>query len=156
MNVGGNIKMTAHQAEEFEEVYSYDWYDGPRNRIANFNGKPYYFESQWEDINTDNPDSFKLSPISEELLSVAIRDWQLWQKWEEAYYQGLTTPESHPFLPENTAEGQRLRQILKDQLLIDEANCLKARAEFRPVDRIHKMNYGMKDLVVKWQIIKNK
>ena len=142
--------MSTYEKEGFEKVYSYDWYDGLRSGVADFNGQPYYFESQWENLNNLGPDSFKLSPISNDLLSIVIDDWQLWKKLEEAYEQGLAPQETHPFLPADATEGQKLDQILKDELRIDETNVVKARADFVAV----KGQPSGTDFLVKWTIIK--
>jgi hypothetical protein len=145
--------VTNYDIEGYEKVYSYNWYDGPRSGVADYKGKPYYFESQWEDLNNLESDSFKLSPISKNLLSLVIEYWQLWKKLEEAYKQGLTTQETHPFLPSDAHEGKRLDQILKNELKIDETNHLKARADFIGATAQQFKSSGI-DFLVKWTILK--
>ncbi|QHT65576.1 hypothetical protein GXP67_02310 [Rhodocytophaga rosea] len=137
----------------YEKVYSYVWYDGVRSGVADFNGQPYYFESQWEDLNNLGPDSFKLSPISKDLLSIVIEDWRLWKKLEQAYKQGLVSQHTHPFLQADALEGKKLDQLLKDGLKIDETNHVKARADFEVAKGQEFVSSGI-DFIVKWIIIK--
>jgi hypothetical protein len=89
-----------------------------------------------------------------ELLSNAIEYWRLWKKLEESYKQGLPTQETHPFLPTDALEGKKLKQLLKDELKLDETNYLRVKADFVPAkEQIYKSS-GI-DYLVKWSILKD-
>jgi hypothetical protein len=146
--------VSTYEEGGYEKVYSYDWYDGLRSGVADFNGHPYYFESQWEDLNTDESDSFKLSPISTDLLSIVIECWRLWKKLEESYKQGLPSQETHPFLPSDAVGGKKLDQVLKSELKLDETNYIRVKADFVPAKEQMYRSNGI-DFLVKWSILKN-
>lgn len=116
----------------FETVHTMtDWYDGPRRGVAMVSGRPHLYESCWSDIDSIEDDVYLLSPISDTLLSAAIEDWQIWERWSRAYKSGDATLESHPALPEERTRHTDLQRILKTQLVIDENSKLAATATFR-------------------------
>src|SRR5688572_206277 len=77
----------------FERVYTVmDFYDGPRSGFADFGGAPHAYRSIWrEDLDDWDPDDrFELSPVAGETLALALEDWAIWRRWEEAFYAGET------------------------------------------------------------------
>ncbi len=116
----------------FETVHTMtDWYDGPRRGVAIVNGRPHVYESCWSDIDSDDADLFVLSPVSDELLTTALEDWEIWLRWERACQAGLTTIESHPALPEDQERHKALESIFREQLVINEQTKIAATAVFR-------------------------
>ena len=116
----------------FEPVHTMtDWYDGPRRGVATVNGLPHIYESCWSDIDFDDDDVFLLSPISGEVFSAAIEDWEIWTRWEVAYKDGNTTIETHPALPEDRVRHAALAMILNERLVVDERQRMAATAVFR-------------------------
>ena len=56
----------------FEKVYTVtDYNDGPRAGVADFNGTPHLYESEWNDIERVNGDTYKLSPIDNHTFELA-------------------------------------------------------------------------------------
>jgi hypothetical protein len=48
----------------FETVYAlWSWCDGPRDGVADFQGRPHVFASEWDDQADDFGDAFLLRPI---------------------------------------------------------------------------------------------
>lgn len=107
-----------------------DWYDGPRRGVATVNGRPHIYESCWSDIDSDDDDVFVLSPISDDVFSAAIEDWEIWTRWEVAFKNGNTTIEAHPALPEDRVRHAALAMILNQRLVIDERQRIAATAVF--------------------------
>lgn len=72
-----------------------DWYDGPRKGVANFEGKPHYYECPWyAGIDTGSeelPGDYLLTPIDAETYRLALEDWAIWERWEAAFAAGTTT-----------------------------------------------------------------
>jgi hypothetical protein len=50
-----------------------DYYDGPRQGVADYRGRPHLYESQWSDIDSDQEDTFLLTPITAETFKLALR-----------------------------------------------------------------------------------
>lgn len=116
----------------FEQVHTViDWYDGPRRGVATVNGRPHVYESCWSDIDSDDDDVFVLSPISGEVFSAAIEDWEISTRWEVAYKSGKTTIETHPALPEDRVRHAALVMIQNERLVIDERQRFAATVVFR-------------------------
>ena len=131
---------------DFEQVYTMvDWYDGPRKGIADFRGSPHFYEWECDDKEDVYPCTFLLTPVSSELLSIALEDWAIWERWERAFDEGRTGIETHPALPEERARHDELAAILAQHLVTDRAHEVRARGEFRGRARL-----GL-DLTVRWQ-----
>ena len=106
----------SHEVEqptrEFEKVYTLpDWYDGPRRGIANFEGRPHLFESEFADL-AGQQDVFVLSPVDDQTLALALEDWRIWRRWERAFHAGNTPKETHPALPEDRERWEQLQPQL--------------------------------------------
>ena len=135
------------EIQKFDEVFHYDWYDGPISGVANRNGKPYFFE--YQKYNEINKESYYLTPIKEEILQLAIEDWQIWKRWDTAFHKGEVKIDTHPYLPEERKRGKELKEKLEKVLKIDKSNYIELDAEFR-IKGNQENVLGMKKLIVKW------
>jgi hypothetical protein len=136
----------------FSVVYTVtDWYDGPRQGIADYQGRPHYFESQWQDGNDLDCDTYLLMPIDDDTFSLALEDWAIWRRWETAFHQGKATQQTHPALPEDRARHEELVPLLKERLVVDVARSVRKRAEFRPRSDPDWNGCGWSPLEVQWQ-----
>jgi hypothetical protein len=135
----------------FERVYTMtDYYDGPRGGIANYNGQPHIYEYIFSDEGDSYTDIFRLSPVPQDLFTLALEDWQIWLRWEAAFQNGQTSIDTHPALPKDRHRHDELEAILKDRLVIDTSNCLTAHGEFRVRDAPERSCRGFRALEVKW------
>ena len=72
-----SMASSAQHKPGFEEVFTVtDYYDGPRSGVANFNGKPHFYESIFRDNNYS--DIYWLTPVSNEVFLSALEDWAIW------------------------------------------------------------------------------
>ena len=134
----------------FEQVYYYDYYDGPRKGVADFNGIPHYFESQFKDIGSDQEDIFYLSPVIPEILELAKESWAIWKRWEEANIKGQVAYDTHPYLPQDRARGLEIDGILDNQLKIDKSNFIQVHGDFK-VQEYQEGALGMRLFRVEWK-----
>lgn len=127
------LESARHGAEmAFETVHTItDWYDGPRRGVALVNGRPHFFESCWNDVDSEEEALYFLTPISDELLAAAIEDWDIWKRWSSAHKSGNASMETHPALPLDRARHKQLDAFLKTHLVTDEHCKLSAFAKFR-------------------------
>jgi hypothetical protein len=125
-----------------EPVYTItDWYDGPRRGVANFEGKPHYYECQWyasfdadrEGDSDAMPGDYLLTPLDPETYLLALEDWAIWERWEAAFAAGTTTQTTHPTLPEDQARHDALEQLLLPKLMINPNSCQRATGEFHHI-----------------------
>ncbi len=130
---------------EYEKVHTMtDYYDGPRGGVADFNGSPVVYESEFTDIDNDESDTFRIQPISDEAFRHALEDWEIWLKWERAYKQKKTGEETHPALPEDRQRHEELALLLADELKVEEQKAVRAKGDFTRIDG---------QLMVKWEIV---
>jgi hypothetical protein len=137
----------------FERVYTVtDYWDGPREGIADFRGVPHLYRSIFLKEEDDwDPDRFLLSPVSPEILALALESWAIWRRWESAYREGRTALATHPALPDDRARHAALDTHLAPLLRIDPARVLVARGDFRPVSPNAHLHPGvMQALEVRW------
>jgi hypothetical protein len=135
-----------------ERVYTMtDYYDGPREGIADFEGQPHLYKSEWNDGEDLSTSTFKLSPVDPRLLALALEAWGIWRRWETAFHEGRTTRETHPALPEERSRSDELNQILEHELKIDEHRCVRARGDFKQLDDPEWSGLGWKPLQVRWE-----
>jgi len=117
---------------EFERVYTMtDFYDGPRGGIALVGGRPHTYDSLFLDDN-DDQDLFELRLVDDETLALAVEDWAIWLRWEDAFYAGTATIETHPALPADRARHDEIAPIINARLDAFPGPPIRARAEFRP------------------------
>lgn len=101
----------------FERVYTMtDYYDGPRGGIASFRGRPHVYESMFADARDAYSDVFELRPVDDETFRLALEDWEMWLRWEDAFARGATSIETHPALPVDRARHDELAPLLASRL----------------------------------------
>lgn len=132
-----------------EQVFFYDWYDGPRTGVANYNNMPHFFESQWKDLSSQEEDIYKVSPIGEGLTELAKEAWEIWKRWDIAYHKGHVDKDTHPYLPEDKVRGEKIKEKLDLELKVNKSNCLNLKASFEIADDQEDIP-GMKKLLVTW------
>jgi hypothetical protein len=127
-----------------------DWYDGPRRGIADFQGQPHVFESEWRDGEDMDADTFLLVPVDAETVRLAREDWAIWRRWETAFHQGRAGLDTHPALPEDRPRHEELRRLLEGRLAVDPAGAVRKAAEFRGRRDPDWSGYGFRPLEVRW------
>lgn len=114
-----------------ERVYTMtDFYDGPRGGIADFEGRPHLYESEWDDLADNYASTFRLSPVTPEVLALALEDWAIWERWLAAFNAGETTQDTHPALPADRARHEELQRALHGRLQVDPETYVRARGDF--------------------------
>lgn len=135
----------------FERVHTMtDYYDGPRRGIADFEGVPHLYVSEWDDGADIDANTFKLSPVEPRVLALALEAWAIWRRWETALHEGRTTAKTHPALPEERSRSDELEQILERELKIDEHNYVRVQGDFKPLDDPAWSGLGWRPLQVHW------
>ena len=129
----------------WERVYTVnDFWDRPRLGVANVSGHPHIYESPFNKDKDDFEDLYLVSPIEPELLALVLEDWDIWNRWSEAFDRGETSRETHPALPPDRARHDELKNLIGARFKRHPANCRKFKAEFRSVRR------GWNGMEVEW------
>lgn len=143
------------EASSYEKVHTCtDYYDGPRQGIANLGGKPHFYESEWDDEASDYASTFLLTPVADDLLPLALEDCQIWLRWQVAFREGRTTQETHPALPEDRDRHEELKTELTDRLATNPDRAVRARGDFRVVPGAAPWKGpGIAPLEVRWEVV---
>lgn len=142
-------------SRDFERVYTVtDWYDGPREGIADFNGSPHIYMTFFDRINNDWSDILLLAPVGEETFQLALENWDIWKRWERAFYEKRVAQARHMVLPEDEQRFQELQKLLEGKLTINTSDAIKVRAEFRS-GKSEGIGIGRWQYEVKWTEVKD-
>ena len=104
----------------FEKVYTLWYYcDGPREGVADYQGSPHVFVSEWNEEGDDYGEAFLLKPLGAETFRLVLEDAAIGQRWKEAVEQGLTTFDTHPASPEDRIRTEELKRLLRKPLTVN-------------------------------------
>lgn len=136
----------------FERVHTVtDYCDGPRRGLADLDGVAHVYESEWNAERDDYAETFLLSPIDPDTLALALEDWAIWQRWQEAFFSGRTDRETHPALPADRERHEELEALLATRLEVDSNVAVRKLGEFRPqADAGARPRGAMRPLEVRW------
>jgi hypothetical protein len=108
-----------------------DYHDGPIRGVADLNGKPHAYECDFDEAKDDWTTTFSLTPIDEETFAMVKAKNVLWLRWREAFDRGETKIDTHPALPDDRPEYERLSRAIAAKLSSAVARTLKMNGEFR-------------------------
>ncbi len=116
----------------FETVHTMsDYYDGPRLGIADFHGSPHLYELIFDEEADEYSSVYMLTPIDDETFKLALEDWAIWQRWQAAYYSGVTVSRTQ-CLAQDQPRHEEIQLILEKRLKTDPRRAVKATADFQP------------------------
>jgi hypothetical protein len=136
----------------FERVYTvWDYYDGPRSGIATCLGRPHHYECEWNKAADDYGDRFRLTPIDDDVLALALEQLGIWRAWENAFHRGDVPQSTHPGLPGQDSRHEELKVMLDARISAVETQRKRARGKFRARPGQGESPKGvMCDLEVEW------
>ena len=118
----------------FERVHTiWDYYDGPREGLADFLGQPHYYKNTWDEAADDWSPSYELVPIDEETLQLAMEQWAIWLAWNEQFHAGQVPVESHPGNGGKIARYDELEVILEARIPTPGPDVVTAEGKFEVV-----------------------
>jgi hypothetical protein len=136
---------------EYETVFTVtDYYDGPRQGIANYLGTPHFYECLFDETKGNYSELFRLTPVTAEIFGVAMEDWAIWRRWESAFHSGIVEAETHPALPHETERHEELKLILDKVLVTDQTNAITRLGQFQVLGEANLPKGVMRPLQVKW------
>jgi hypothetical protein len=111
----------------FERVYAlWSFCDGPREGVADYDGRPHVFVSEWDEEFDDYGEGVLLKPITAETFRLVMEDTAIGRRREDAASRGLTTPDAHPASPEDRIRTEELKRLLRLPLTVDPARARQA------------------------------
>jgi hypothetical protein len=135
----------------YEMVFTVtDYYDGPRKGIANYQDKPHLYECIFDETAEDYSESFLLTPLNLETFQLAMEDWEIWRRWEDALYAGKADRSTHPALPQEARRHAELKQILDKSLVTDPQKAVTRIGQFDALGKSNLPRGVIRPLQVKW------
>lgn len=134
-----------------ERVYMvWDIYDGIRSGIADYGGRPHYFQCCFDNQIGDFSEKYDLKPIDLETLRLAEEQWSIYRAWEFKYHSGAELLENHPGGGCVNERYDELEKVLKSRIEKTSAT-KKVRASFTPKDHQPTLPKGcLRDMEVDW------
>jgi len=123
--------MTSFEQEAVFAVT--DYWDGPREGVANFKGEPHSFQCIFDESADDWTNRFLLHSIDAVTFQLVLEAWQIWERWRDAFDAQQVGHETHPCLPEDRERHEAIWQILEPQLRIDPLNDRLAEGKFEVI-----------------------
>jgi hypothetical protein len=134
----------------FETVeFVWDYYDGPREGFARWNGKPVHFAFRGNCASDHLSDTFVVTPLEDDDFKLALERQGIWCEWDQAFRSGLTEWGSHPANPGQNAKFAELSARLKS--LIEGKRSFRTRAVFRATRGKADLSPGvLRNMEVRW------
>jgi hypothetical protein len=118
----------------FERVHTiWDYYDGPREGLADFHGRPHYYKNAWDEAADDWSPWYALVPIDADTLHLAMEQWAIWLAWNEKFRAGKVPLESHPGNGGQIARYDELETILESRIPSPGPDAVTAEGKFEVV-----------------------
>jgi hypothetical protein len=137
-----------------EKVYvENDWYDGPRSGVADINGIPHRFRSNFDEQLDEYLGTFVVWPIDDQALALEIERWQIFVAWNTRYEAGEATTESHPGHGGISARWDELERLLKQSRTEVPAAALQATAEMHDVEGSVRYASSGPGYLLSWRIL---
>ena len=143
------------QSEKLKPGYDFvftvtDYHDGPRKGIANYQGRPHFYEGIFDEARDGYLELFRLTPLDAETFRLAMEDWNIWRRWEFAFHAGNADTNTHPALPHEADRHAELKRILDESLVTDSQKAVTLAGRFELVDEPSLPGGVSQPLQVKW------
>ena len=140
----------------YERVHTvFDYYDGPRDGVADYNGKSHRYQSQWDEAADDWADTFTLTPVDQGTFELEMERWQIWRTWERAFHAGEVPHESHPGFGGKNRRYDELGELIAVRLRGIEPLDIRPIASFRAVQAMETTPGVARELEVEWSLPPN-
>jgi hypothetical protein len=140
----------------YERVHTVsEYYDGPRDGMADYLGAPHRYKSVWDAAADDWTETFELIPVDAETFRLEIERWQIWRAWERAFHLGQAAQESHPGYGGKNARYDELGKLVGARMASLKPLEVHVTASFRAPLGQELPGYMMRELEVEWGLTPN-
>ena len=140
----------------YERVHTVsDYYDGPREGLADYGGVPHRYKSEWDEAADDWAETFELTPVDAETFQLEIERWQIWRAWERAFHSGQVAQESHPGHGGKNARYDELGKLIESRMASLTPLDIRPTADFRALPGQELPGHMWRELEVEWSLPPN-
>jgi hypothetical protein len=125
-----------------------DYIDGPRSGVADFHGRPHFFECVFDDTEDRYSNYYLLTNISQEVFKAAQENWEIFLRWREAFDAGKTGRDSHPALLQDKDRYDETKRLLDQALASGSSVAVRVHGEFEPLGE----SKPPFDVITPWQV----
>jgi hypothetical protein len=135
----------------YETVFTVtDYLDRPRKGIANYQGKPHFYECVVNEAKDHGSELFRLTPLDAEIFELAMEDWEIWRRWLVAFYEKKADISTRPALPGDVGRHVELKRILDEVLVSDPQRSTMRVGRFEVLEEPSIPERVIRQLQVKW------
>jgi hypothetical protein len=95
-------------------------------------------------------ESFLLTPIDLESFQLAMEDWEIWRRWEDAFHSGKADESTHPALPHEAGRHAGMKQVLDKSLMTDPQKAVTRTGQFDVLGKSNLPRGVLRPLQVTW------
>jgi hypothetical protein len=140
-----------HLNPGYETVFTVtDYLDRPRKGIANYQGKPHFYECVSNGLKDHGAELFQLTPVDPETFEMAMEDWEIWRRWLVAFYEKKADISTRPALPGDVGRHVELKLILDEVLVSDPQRSTMRVGRFEVLEEPSIPERVIRQLQVKW------
>lgn len=140
--------------DTYEKIHTIqDWWDGPREGVADYKGKPHVFTRVFDEDLDDYSDFFLLTPITEEEFHLIMEGNEIWKRWVMDFEERLVPLSSHPCLPEERARYEEIKALTQHLFDANQTSSLSVMGEVRwnpDAEESKYRNFSFQPLEMKW------
>lgn len=137
-----------------ERVYvENEWYDGPRAGVADVNGRPHRFVSQFDEEDDEYLGTFLVWPIEAEELLLEQEQWRIFVRRNDAYEAGRVRAESHPGHPGTSKRWDEIASLLQVRRTSIPSTAVRARAQMTTIEGEQRYPYSGPAYRLSWRIL---
>jgi hypothetical protein len=135
----------------YEAVFTIrDYHDGPRSGVANFHGKPHFYECLFDEKSDDYSNSYLLTALHQEVFKAAIENWEIFLRWRAAFDLGKVNRDTHPALPQDRNRFDETRRLLDQALASGRGKATRVEGEFEVLGEPNRPRDVLSPWQVKW------
>ena len=135
-----------------------EWYDGPRRGIADFNGAPHRFISQFREYEEgfkvdQDRDVFDVYPISQNEFKLEQEQWKIFVEWNSKFEAGELSIDSHPAKGNINSRWDEIETLLVSSRDVIPPNALEAYAVFTYIENRLRYSVMGPSYGVSWELL---
>lgn len=128
-----------------------EYWDRPRKGIADFEGRPHFYDCEFDEAMDEWSDTYRLSPVPDDVLAPALEAGEISRRWEIAWHQGRPDARTVSVLAEDTERAEELRVVLEGRLRVDGWQFVRALGDFKRRDEPGTIGIGQRLFQVRWK-----
>jgi hypothetical protein len=130
-----------------------EWYDGPRAGLANVNGQPHRFVSQWDEEEDQYLGTFLVWPVDAEEVALEQEQWRIFVAWNQKYEAGEVDTTTHPGHPGVNGRWDEIAKQLATRREAVPSNAKRAKAQMVHLEQEQRYASSGPSYQLAWEVL---